>query len=137
MRGVKRKRIVGIVKDTIDFILEMCKSNHPKEFIGLLGAEGDVITDVFLLPGTRSSEVNAVIRMDMMPIGLSYVGSVHSHPSFRGKNPSPQDLFMFSRTAGDYHIIAFFPYEQNSWRCYDSWGKERKLEVVDKKEELI
>jgi len=35
----KRRKIVGIAKDTLDFILEVSKSNHPREFIGMLCAD--------------------------------------------------------------------------------------------------
>ena len=127
----KVKKIGGIAKDTLDFIREVCKSNHPREFIGLLCADGDLITDVFLLPGTRSSDEQAIIRMDMVPTGLWSVGSVHSHPSSGAARPSAQDLMLFSKR-GDYHIIVFFPYDEHDWRCYNSRGEERELEVVER-----
>ncbi len=126
----KRRKIVGIAKDTLDFILEVSKSNHPREFIGMLYADADVITDVFFLPGTVSSDENAIIRLDMMPMGLGYVGSVHSHPHPAAMRPSEQDLLMFSRT-GNCHIITFYPYAEDSWRCYDSKGEEIELEIVE------
>lgn len=126
----KRKKIVGIAKDTLDFILEVSKSNHPQEFIGMLCADADVITDVFFLPGTVSSGENAIIRLDMMPMGLDYVGSVHSHPHPAAMHPSEQDLLMFSKT-GNCHIITFYPYARESWRCYNSKGEEKNLEIVE------
>ncbi|MHC1610098.1 MAG: Mov34/MPN/PAD-1 family protein [Candidatus Methanospirareceae archaeon] len=127
----KVKKIAGIAKDTLDFILEVCKSNHPREFIGILCADGDLITDVLLLPGTISSDESAIIRMDMMPVGLSYVGSVHSHPRPAATRPSEQDLLIFSKT-GNYHIIVSYPYETHNWRCYNAKGEERVLEVVER-----
>jgi len=126
----KRRKIVGIVKDTLDFILEVSKSNHPREFIGMLCADADVITDVFFLPGTVSSDENAIIRLDMMPMGLDYAGSVHSHPHPAAMHPSEQDLLMFSKT-GNCHIITFYPYARGSWRCYNSKGEEIELEIVE------
>jgi len=126
----KRRKIVGIVKDTLDFILEVSKSNHPREFIGMLCADADVITDVFFLPGTVSSDENAIIRLDMMPMGLGYVGSVHSHPHPAAMRPSEQDLLMFSKT-GNCHIISFYPYAEDSWRCYNSKGEDVELEIVE------
>jgi len=122
---------VGIVKDTLGFILEVSKSNHPREFIGMLCADADVITDVFFLPGTVSSDENAIIRLDMMPMGLDYVGSVHSHPRPAAMHPSEQDLLTFSKT-GNCHIITFYPYVADSWRCYNTKGEERELEIVEK-----
>lgn len=122
---------MGIVKDTLGFILEVSKSNHPREFIGMLCADADVITDVFFLPGTVSSDENAIIRLDMMPMGLGYVGSVHSHPHPAAMRPSEQDLLTFSKT-GNCHIITFYPYVADSWRCYNSKGEARELEIVEK-----
>ncbi len=127
----KGRKIVGIAKDTLDFILEVSKSNHPQEFIGMLCADGDLITDVFFLPGTISSDENAIIRMDMMPMGLGYAGSVHSHPHPADMRPSEQDLLMFSKT-GKCHIITFYPFAEDSWRCYNSKGEERELEIVER-----
>ncbi len=126
-----RREIVEIAKDTLDFILEVSKSNHPREFIGMLCADADVITDVFFLPGTVSSDENAIIRLDMMPMGLDYVGSVHSHPHPAAMHPSEQDLLMFSKT-GNCHIITFYPYARESWRCYNSKGEDMELKIVEK-----
>ena len=128
----KRGRIRGIVRDALDFILEVSKSYHPYEFIGLLSADGDVISDVILLPGMLSSDRNASIRMDMMPLGISYVGSVHNHPhpGSGAARPSTQDLFIFART-GNCHIITFYPYDSDCWRCYDSRGEERELKILE------
>ena len=127
----KRERIRGIAADTLDFILEVSKSYHPYEFIGLLSADSDVISDVLLLPGMLSSDRNASIRLDMIPLGISYVGSVHNHP-YPGPGaarPSAQDLFIFGRT-GNCHIITFYPYDGDCWRCYNSMGEERELKII-------
>jgi len=126
----KGRKIVGIAEDTLGFILEVSKSNHPREFIGMLCADADVITDVFFLPGTISSDENAIIRLDMIPMGLGYVGSVHSHPHPAAMSPSEQDLLMFSKT-GNCHIITFYPYAEDNWRCYNSKGEEIELEIVE------
>ncbi len=127
----KKRKIANIAKDVLDLIMEVSKYNHPKEFIGLLCAEDDLITDILFLPGTISSDENAIIRLDMLPMGLSYVGSVHSHPHLTVMKPSEQDLFMFSKT-GDSHIISFYPYEEHCWRCYNSRGEGRELEIVER-----
>lgn len=127
----KRERIRGIAADALDFILELSKSYHPSEFIGLLSADSDVISDVLLLPGMLSSDRNASIRLDMIPLGISYVGSVHNHP-YPGPGaarPSAQDLFIFGRT-GNCHIITFYPYDGDCWRCYNSVGEERELKII-------
>ena len=125
----KVERIVGIAEDTLEFILEVSKSNHPREFIGMLCADDDLITDVFFLPGTVSSDEKAIIRLDMMPMGLRYAGSVHSHPHPGATRPSQQDLMMFSKT-GNCHIIVSYPYDMQTWRCYNAKGDEKELKIV-------
>ena len=126
----KRRTIRGIEKDTLDFILGVSKSTYPREFVGMLYADADVITDVFFLPGTVSSNKSARILLNMMPTGLDYEGSVHSHPHPAAMRPSEQDLLIFSKT-GNCHIITFYPFVADSWRCYNSKGEERALKVVE------
>jgi proteasome lid subunit RPN8/RPN11 len=98
------------------------------EFAGLLQADGEIITEVIILPGTESSRMSALIRLYMLP-NMHIVGSAHSHPSSNIR-PSPEDIRFFSRT-GDYHIIAGPPFDESSWECYDSLGQRRSLAVVD------
>lgn len=124
----RARKTLDIARDTLDFILEVSKSSHPREFFGLLCAESDLITDVFFLPGTISSEKSAVIRRDMIPMGLRTVGSVHSHPQSGTLRPSGQDLRMFSRM-GEYHLITCYPYGEQDWRCYNARGEERELMI--------
>ncbi len=122
------KEIRGIARDTLTFILEVSKSTAPNEFAGLLRAENGVITEVVVLPGTESSEVSAVMHLFMMPT-ISIAGSVHSHPT-PNVRPSRHDLALFART-GNCHIIAGFPYDERSWRCYTVNGSRKNLPVLD------
>ncbi|MCK4812073.1 MAG: Mov34/MPN/PAD-1 family protein, partial [Methanosarcinales archaeon] len=112
----------------LTFILEVSRSTAPNEFAGLLRADDRVITEVIVLPGTESSEVSAVMRLYMLPT-ISIAGSVHSHPT-PNVSPSGADLSLFLRT-GNCHIIAGFPYNEKSWRCYDASGQKRVLPVLD------
>jgi proteasome lid subunit RPN8/RPN11 len=123
-----KRKINGIARDTLDFILETAKSSMPVEFAALLRAENDVITDVVILPGTESSRMSALIRLYMLP-NMEVVGSVHSHPS-SNLTPSAHDLALFSRT-GDYHIIAGPPFDEHSWTCYNALGERRILPIID------
>jgi proteasome lid subunit RPN8/RPN11 len=125
---MKKKQVQGIARDTLDFILEASRSSMPNEFAGLLQADGDVITEVLILPGTESSRMSALIRLYMLP-NMQVVGSAHSHPSSNIR-PSKEDIGFFSRT-GDYHIIAGPPFDESSWACYDPSGQRRELPVVD------
>jgi proteasome lid subunit RPN8/RPN11 len=124
------QRITGIAAATLEFILEVSKSTHPREFIGLLCAEGNLISEVVMLPGTLSTDESATMRRDMIPMGLSSVGSVHSHPHPGSLRPSAQDLVMFSKT-GNYHIIVCYPYTWQSWNCYTARGERQELKIVE------
>lgn len=117
-----------IAKDTLKFILEASKSSSPREFAAMLSAEGDVITDVFILPGTEAGEESAVMQLFMLP-NIPTIGTVHSHPT-EDAAPSKEDLELFDRN-GRFHIIAASPYDTSSWKCYNSRGEVVGLEVVD------
>ena len=102
-----KKKVRGIARDTLHFILEASRSSEPNEFAGLLSVEGDIISDVIILPGTESSRMSALVRLYMLP-NMSVAGSAHSHPSGLLR-PSEPDILFFSRT-GDYNIIVGPPY---------------------------
>lgn len=123
-----KKKVQGIARDTLKFILEASRSSMPQEFAGLLQADKEIITEVLVIPGTESSRMSALIRLYMLP-NISVVGSVHSHPS-ANIMPSKQDLLFFSRT-GDYHIIVGPPFTEQSWACYNILGERRNLPVLD------
>ena len=120
--------IKGIARDTLDFILNVSESMSPQEFAGLLQQTDGVITEVLILPGTESSDQNAVIKLFMMP-NVSSVGSVHSHPG-PDNTPSKADLRLFGKT-GSHHIIVGSPYDEGSWQCYNADGDPIELPVID------
>jgi proteasome lid subunit RPN8/RPN11 len=128
MVTTKQRKIIGIAREALKFALSVCKSSHPKEFAGMLYADGGVITRVDI-PITQSSNVSAVMNLFMLPVNPHLVGSVHSHPS-GDISPSATDIKMFMQN-GDYHIIIGYPYDMKSWRCYNRVGNERHLDVVD------
>ena len=125
---MKKRMIRGIARDTLHFILEASRSSEPYEFAGLLSVEGDIISDVLILPGTENSRMSALVRLYMLP-NMSVAGSAHSHPS-GDLRPSEPDILFFSRT-GDYHLIVGPPFDEESWICYDGAGKRRDLAVLD------
>ena len=117
-----------IASETLMFILEVSKSSAPREFAGMLQAEGDVITDVVIVPGTESSDENAVMQLFMLP-NIHTVGTVHSHPG-ANREPSVEDLELFDNK-GMVHIIVGAPYNKTSWTCYNNKGEPISLEIVD------
>jgi hypothetical protein len=58
-------------------------------------------------------------------------GSIHSHPG-PNRKPSQADLNIFSKT-GNCHIIVGYPYDKQSWTCYDREENIRELRVIDEK----
>jgi len=124
-----RRKIKGIARSALKFILEVSASSHPKEFTGMLYETDQIITDVDV-PVTQSSNVNEVMDLFTLPVDVHIVGSVHSHPS-GGLQPSEADIRMFMQSGGDYHIIVCYPYEITNWACYDRIGNPRELDVLD------
>jgi len=116
-----------IASDTLDFILESCKSSHPHEFGALLEAEGDTITHVIYLPGTEATTQSVLINKWMMP-NIPHAGSVHSHPS-GAVYPSGQDLIFFR--SNQINIIVGSPYSRDSWKAFDKNGELMQLEVTE------
>ena len=125
---MRTKKVRGIARDTLQFILEASRSSLPVEFAGLLSVEDEIITEVLILPGTESSRMSALVRLYMLP-NMQVAGSAHSHPS-GDLRPSEQDIIFFSRT-GDYHLIVGPPFDLQSWACYDGSGRRRDLAILD------
>ncbi len=124
----KRRKIWGIEEDVLEMICEAAKDTYPNEFLATLRAEKGVVTEILLLPGTLSGERSGTFHLDMLPIDLSVVGTVHSHPSFSNE-PSEADISLFGRF-GNTHIITCIPFDMGSWKAYDYNGNEIELEIV-------
>ena len=124
-----KSKVTGIARDLLRTLLEAGKSSHPHEFAALLRAEGGVITDVLLVPGTTSNETSARLILSNMPLDPSIVGSVHSHP-VHDLRYSAADLDMFG-SKGAYNIIVAYPYTERDWICYGPRGLRIDLPVVD------
>ncbi len=123
-----KKKIKGIARDALEFMLEVSASSHPKEFAGMLYETDQIITDVDV-PINQSSNGSSVMDLFTLPVNTHIVGSVHSHPSGE-LQPSDADIRLFMQN-GDYHIIVAYPYEITSWVCYDRVGNLRQLDVLD------
>jgi proteasome lid subunit RPN8/RPN11 len=124
-----KKKIKGIARDALKFILEVSASSHPKEFTGMLYETDLIITDVDV-PIAESSHVNPVMDLFTLPVNAHIVGSVRSHPS-GGLQPTEADIRAFMQSGGDYHIIVSYPYDITGWACYDKVGDLRQLDVLD------
>lgn len=125
----ERRKIWGIESDVLDMINEASRGSFPNEFVAALRAEKGVITEILLFPGSYSNEHSAFMQLHMLPIDLSVVGTVHSHPG-PSNRPSDEDLHLFGNF-GSTHIITCLPYDMRSWQAYDRNGRKVELEVVD------
>lgn len=138
MRLFRSPELLGIARDTMEFILEACEQTHPNEYMGFLRAEdarslgldrdGQIITDVLVIPGTVSNPTSATVKTNMKPNDLRNVGSVHSHPN-GVLRPSDEDLMTFGQ--GNVHIIVGAPYAWGDWRAFDNDGNQTTLDVLD------
>jgi proteasome lid subunit RPN8/RPN11 len=120
---------VKIKEEVVEGVLEACRNIHPREFIGLLRAEGGMITEIILPPASVYGKGLAQFQPHMLPFDFSIVGSIHSHPSGSGR-PSAQDLnSMFN--FGFVHIIVTFPYSNyQDLHTYDKKGNPIQLEIL-------
>lgn len=138
MRLFRSSELLGIARDTMEFVLEACEETHPDEYMGFLRAEdarklgldreGQIITDVLVIPGTESNPVSATVKTNMKPNDIRNVGSVHSHPN-GVLQPSNEDLQTFGQ--GDIHVIVGAPYDWRDWKAFDNDGHPTALDVID------
>ncbi len=123
----KIERQVTLKKDTRDGILSYCKMNHPNEGLLILkgkSRKGNTTIDGLIVPPfSESGPTFAGFPHSFLPFDLSYVGTVHSHPSGSAK-PSVTDLHNFF---GLVSLIVKSPYEDDDIFAWDSNGDSIKL----------
>lgn len=136
-----QRELAGIAAEALTFAREAAEDTHPNEFMGLLrvqradrlertdlAADSLVITDVVIVPATKSSPVEATVRSNLVPNDGRTVGSIHSHPS-GVLRPSAADLSSFGR--GIVHIILGAPYGRDDWQAFDRDGDPMELRVLN------
>ena len=133
MHELKKKKLerkISLTSDARDGILSFCKMNHPNEGILILRGKskrGDVFIDELVIPPFSETGADfAGFPHNPLPLDLSYVGIVHSHPSGSAK-PSLTDLDNFF---GLVSIIVKSPYEDEDIFAWDSDGRELPLVIV-------
>ena len=127
LKKKKFERKISLTKDARDGILSFCKINHPNEGILILRGKskrGDVFIDELVVPPFSETGADfAGFPHNPLPLDLSYVGIVHSHPSGSAK-PSLTDLDNFF---GLVSIIVKSPYEDDDIFAWDSDGRALPL----------
>ena len=130
LKKKKFERKISLTKEARDGILSFCKMNHPNEGILILRGKskhGDVFIDELVVPPFAETGADfAGFPHNPLPLDLSYVGIVHSHPSGSAK-PSLTDLDNFF---GLVSMIVKSPYEDEDIFAWDSDGRELPLVIV-------
>ena len=130
LKKKKPERKISLTKDARDGILSFCKMNHPNEGILILRGKskrGVVFIDELVIPPFSETGADfAGFPHNPLPLDLSYVGIVHSHPSGSAK-PSLTDLDNFF---GLVSMIVKSPYENDDLFAWDSDGRELPLIIV-------
>ena len=130
LKKKKFERKISLTKDARDGILSFCKMNHPNEGILILRGKskrGNVFIDELVIPPFSETGADfAGFPHNPLPLDLSYVGIVHSHPSGSAE-PSLTDLDNFF---GLVSMIVKSPYENDDIFAWDSDGKEIPLVIV-------
>jgi len=128
---MKPEFTVLIDDELLETILEGARRLYPRETIVLLRGnkkEKDTIriTELVIPPLADYGRGFAQIRLHMLPMDFSIVGTAHSHPS-GNISPSPADL---NHYVGRILMIAGFPFkDKENVAVYDRSGQKLKLET--------
>jgi proteasome lid subunit RPN8/RPN11 len=126
----KTEREITLKKEVLDSILSYCKIKHPDEGILILrgkSKKGNVLIDGLVIPPFAfSAHSSSGFPHYMLPGDLSYVGTVHSHPSGNA-NPSVTDLNNFFELIS---LIVRFPYGDDDIFAWNSNGNAVKLTII-------
>ena len=130
LKDKKFERKVSLKKETRDGILSYCKMNHPNEGILILrgkSKKGNIIIDSLVIPPfSETGPTFAGFPESFLPLDLSYVGMVHSHPSGSAE-PSVTDLHNFF---GLVSLIVKSPYDDEDLFAWDSKGNPIPITII-------
>ena len=130
-RCVPKYDAISISEDLLQTIFEGAKNLHPRETILLLRGtkKKDLIavTELVVPPLANYGRGFANIRLHMLPMDFSIVGTAHSHPS-GNLTPSHTDLNHFF---GIVLMIVGFPFEnEKNVAVYNRTGERLALQVI-------
>ena len=130
IKSKKFERRISLNRKTRDGILSFCKMYHPNEGILILRGKskhGNVFVDGLVIPPFSETGADfAGFPHNPLPLDLSYVGIVHSHP-VGSAEPSLTDL---NNYFGLVSIIVKSPYNDDDIFAWDSNGDKISLEVL-------
>lgn len=110
-------------------IMELSKEAYPNEFSGMLigSSEDKIIDDIYIIPATVNTQTSSTLRLDLVPMSFSVVGSVHSHP-IPSSAASRADLRLFQSKY--INIISNYPFSLENFTAYNNKGQEMKIEII-------
>jgi proteasome lid subunit RPN8/RPN11 len=121
---------VAISQQLLETILENARSVYPREVILLL--RGKVrkdraeITDIIIPPFATHGKGFSSFPLHALPMDLSLIGSVHSHPS-GNPLPSVEDL---NHSFGRFMMIVAYPFSgKENVAVYNRSGEAVALEL--------
>ena len=122
---------VSIDHELLQMIFEGARQLHPRETILLLRGKKKenhiTISELVVPPLANYGHGFAQIRLHMLPMDFSIIGTAHSHPS-GNLSPSPADLNHF---VGVVLMIVGFPFkDEKSVTIYNRDGEELALQIT-------
>ena len=128
---VEAKRKIVLTKEIIDSVITYAKSWHPNEGILILQGKKEKnvirITGLIIPPFSSHGPYYSGFPVYELPFDLSYIGTIHSHPS--GSNrPSLEDLNHFF---GLVSLIICYPYDDGNIGAFDRNGIKMDVETED------
>jgi proteasome lid subunit RPN8/RPN11 len=123
-----RRRIV-LTKQITNSVITYAKSWHPNEGILILQGKKEKnvinVTSLVIPPFSTHGPYYSGFPVYELPFDLSYVGTIHSHPS-RSNKPSLEDLNHFF---GLVSLIICYPYDVQDIAAFDRNGNKMDLEM--------
>ena len=123
---------ISVSQDLLQTVFEGAKSVYPRETILLLRGEKKkdliAVTELVVPPLANYGRGFANIRLHMLPMDFSIVGTAHSHPS-GNITPSNADLNHFF---GPVLMIVGFPFtNEKNVAVYNRDGEKLTLQVTN------
>ena len=127
----KSERKVVVKNDVRDGIISYCKINHPNGMVLILKGKSKnsimEINGLVIPPFDHIGPTFAVFPASFLPLDLTYIGIVHSHPTGSEK-PSIDELNNFF---GLVLLTVKSPYNDDDIFAWDSSGNQISLTFSD------
>ena len=122
---------ITISQELLQTVFEGARSLYPKETILMLRGKKEkdiiVITELLVPPLANYGRGFANVRLHMLPMDFSIVGTIHSHPS-GNITPSSADMNHFF---GPVLMIVGFPFaDEKNVAAYNRNGERLAVQVT-------